>query len=161
MGETNYIYHLRSYKECKSFASKTAFSPLVVEQEPGDSDVSPMTSTPISSDRTSTGVKVLYPRNFNGVLDMKAAKQERLRMTVIACPGLCGQVFDCQCKNSLGSTDKDVRNMMSSEMICHMIQCPSYLSLERGVESCVRCEVTFPDSQSFAFHRKYVCPFLP
>ena len=161
MGETNYIYHLRSYKECKSFASKTGLSPLVVEPEPCDSDVGPVTSTPISSDRTSVGLKVLCSRNLNGVFEMKAAKQEPLRMTVIACPGLCGQVFDCQSKHSLGSTEKDVRDMMSSEMICHMIQCPEYLSLGKGVESCVRCQVTFPDSQSFSFHQTYVCPFLP
>ena len=77
------------------------------------------------------------------------------------CPGFCGRMFRCNMKSPHDPESQNIiGNAVSPEMIAHVVQCPLYFDLGIVTVSCAKCRISFPDEQSFDFHKNEVCPFL-
>ena len=140
--DTNFVYHLRSYKKCKavySTAPSDRGTPLPARPLP-------VFKVPARPAAVRTG-------------------RRQMRLTDVSAPSpvassacSCGPCLSCS-RVPQSPLLTDMRHTISAEQILHLTSCPTYRAVG-DVRHCSKCDLSFIDFLSFDFHSSFVCPLI-
>jgi hypothetical protein len=153
MRQSNYDYHLRSYPSCQSYHTK--LDQVVKKEKVNSSDED--SGTEIDDeivDSSITSTSATLSSEVSPFLDGDHGSLDEPLGTS------CSQLW-CRDFKYVGHISLDfIRRLMTPEVIKHVVRCPHYLKAKSIPISCLKCRVSFPDYQSYIFHKTQVCPFL-